>query len=190
MALRCFIAIEIPGQVKELLAETQDGLKKTRADVRWVPLENVHITLKFLGSTEEAFISDISGELARRVATCRPFYIKITGVGCFPDLRRPRVIWVGIGESQELTELARDVELGMVEIGCQAEERKFSPHLTIGRVRSPRGIPDIMRAVEKLGGASFGSMEVSKISLMKSELRPAGAIYSSLAEIPFGGEKI
>lgn len=189
MALRCFIAVAIPAPLKQVLAEAAEGLKEFRADVRWVPMKNVHLTLKFLGATEESLVPRISRVLSERLSSYSPFYIKITGVGCFPDMIRPRVIWVGIEESEKLKDLASDVETEMVKIGYESEDRDFSPHLTIGRVRSRKGIPDMVKSLGKLGAASFGSMEIEKVALMKSELRPAGAEYSSLAEIPFGGRR-
>ncbi len=187
MALRCFIAVEFPGPLKEVVARTMDVLKKFGADVRWVPTENVHLTLKFLGETEESMVVRISDALSERLSSYSPFYINISGVGCFPDIRRPRIIWVGIEESPALKGLAGDVESALVDLGYPADERAFSPHLTIGRVRSLKGIRGMMKDLEKLAAYSFGSMEIKKVSLMKSELRPAGAEYGSLAEIHFSG---
>jgi 2'-5' RNA ligase len=187
MALRCFIAVEISEALKKLLAQTAEGLKKFGADVRWVPAEHVHLTLKFLGDTEESLVARICDALSERLSSYSPFYINISGVGYFPDIRRPRVIWVGIEESPTLKELAGDVESEMAALGYSPEGRAFSPHLTIGRVRSQKGIPAMMIGLEKLATASFGSLEIRSVILMKSELRPAGAEYSSLAEIPFGG---
>jgi 2'-5' RNA ligase len=187
MALRCFIAVEIPGPLKEVMARTTEGLKKWGADVRWVPVENVHLTLKFLGETEESMVVRICDALSERLSSYSPFCINISGVGCFPDIRRPRVIWVGIEESAELKELAGEVESVLADLGYPADDRAFSPHLTIGRVRSTRGIRGMMKDLEKLAAYSFGGMEIKRVSLMKSELRPAGAEYGSLAEIHFGG---
>jgi RNA 2',3'-cyclic 3'-phosphodiesterase len=187
MALRCFIAVEIPGALKKLVAETTEVLKKFGADVRWVPAEHVHITLKFLGDTEESLVVRICDALSERLSSYSPFYINISGVGYFPDIRRPRVIWVGIEESPALNRLASDVESEMSGLGYSREGRAFSPHLTIGRVRSRKGIPAMMKGLEKLAAASFGSLEIGRVTLMKSELRPAGAEYSRLAEISFGG---
>lgn len=187
MALRCFLAVGMPSPVKERLAEAVEELKKSRADVRWVPAENMHLTLKFLGATEGDFVGRIAGVLSDILSSYAPFYIKISGVGCFPDMRRPKIIWAGIEESRRLSDLTRDVEAGMVGLGYAAERRAFSPHLTIGRVKSGRGVPEMISAVEKLSAAGFGDVEIKKVTLMKSELRPAGAVYSGLAEILFGG---
>lgn len=187
MALRCFIAVPTPGPLKKLLTEITDGLKKSGADVRWVTAENIHLTLKFLGATEEELVPGICKALSERLSYYSHFYINISGVGCFPDMRRPRVVWIGIEESRELNDLAAAVESEMMKLGYQAEERAYSPHLTIGRVRSQKGIKALISALEGKGAVSLGRMEIGRITLMKSELRPAGAQYSSLAEIPLGG---
>jgi RNA 2',3'-cyclic 3'-phosphodiesterase len=187
MALRCFIAVGIPGPLKEAVAGAIEALKKCGADVRWVAAENVHLTLKFLGETGESMVVRISDALSERLSSYSPFCINISGVGCFPDIRRPRVIWVGIEESPALKKLAGEVESLLADFGYPADDRAFSPHLTIGRVRSPKGIRGMMKDLEKLAAYSFGAMEIESVSLMKSELRPAGAEYGSLAEIHFGG---
>jgi RNA 2',3'-cyclic 3'-phosphodiesterase len=187
MALRCFVAVGIPGPLKEAVAGAIEALKKCGADVRWVAVENVHLTLKFLGETDESMVVRISDALSERLSSYSPFCINISGVGCFPDIRRPRVIWVGIEESPALKKLAGEVESLLADFGYPADDRAFSPHLTIGRVRSPKGIRGMMKDLEKLAAYSFGAMEIESVSLMKSELRPAGAEYGSLAEIHFGG---
>lgn len=187
--MRCFVAVGMPSSVRERLAEAIEEFKKPRADVRWVPTENMHLTLKFLGATKEDIVGRITGVLSEILSSYEPFYIKISGVGCFPDMRRPKIIWAGVEESAGLIDLTRDVDAAMVGLGYTAEKRAFSPHLTIGRVKSGKGLPELMSAMDKLSAAGFGDIEVDKVTLMKSELRPAGAVYSSLAEILFGGRK-
>jgi RNA 2',3'-cyclic 3'-phosphodiesterase len=187
MALRCFIAIEIPEAIKRTIAGSVESLKKSGADVKWLLPENIHITLQFLGETEEALIPVIKKALDKILLTYSPFYIKIAGVGCFPDTRRPRIIWVGTEESQPVINLHADIAEGMAELGYREEERNFTPHLTIGRVKSNRDIGELLRKINEIKAASFSAFEVQNITLMKSELKPSGAIYYSLAEIPFGG---
>jgi 2'-5' RNA ligase len=189
MALRCFIAVGIPEPVRKAIAEAMDVLKKSGADVKWVSQENIHITLKFLGSTEETVIDEMKESLSGCVASYRPFSIRIAGTGYFPAGRRPRVIWTGIEEAGELLDLQRDVEKAMSAFGYPEEGRPFSPHLTIGRVRSDRRMTEMLKKLDIYRETTFGELEVRGIRLMKSELRPAGAEYSSLAEIPFGGRK-
>ena len=130
MPLRCFIAIEIPEKIRGAIVSAIDGLKKSGADVKWVSPENIHITLQFLGDTVETHIPLVKEALNKILLTYSPFYIKITGVGCFPDTRRPRVIWVGTEESQPVINLHRDIAKGMAGLGYREEERNFTPHLT------------------------------------------------------------
>jgi RNA 2',3'-cyclic 3'-phosphodiesterase len=186
MALRCFIAIEIPEAVKNAIADSVGSLKRSGADVKWVSPEHIHLTLQFLGTTEESLIPEIKEALGKILSPYAPFYIKISSVGCFPDGRRPRVIWVGLEESRTLINLQRDIAAGMMRFGYQKEERDFTPHVTIGRVKSLRNTGDMLRRLEEIKATSFSDFEVQNITLMKSELTPSGAIYYSLAEIPFG----
>ena len=187
MALRCFIAVRLPGPVKKAIGEMIEDLKKSGADVKWVPYENIHLTLKFLGSTEESLVEDIKEALSKKLSSYSPFYIKISGAGCFPDERRPRVVWVGSGDAAQITDLQADVESELRKLGFPSEERKFSPHLTIGRVRSQKKITEMLKRLEEYRSSSFDDLEVKGVTLMKSELKPAGAEYYPLAEIPFGG---
>lgn len=186
MALRCFIAIEIPEAIKRAIVSSIDGLKKSGADVKWVSPEHIHITLQFLGETEEALVPVINETLDKILLPYSSFYIKIAGVGCFPDTRRPRVIWVGTEESQPVINLHGDIAKGMARLGYREEERNFTPHLTIGRVKSNRNMGGLLKKIDEIKTTYFSAFEVQNITLMKSELKPSGAKYYSLAEIPFG----
>lgn len=186
MLLRCFIAIEIPETIKKSVADIIDNLKKSGPDVKWAPQENIHITLQFLGETEEALIPDIKSALYKILAPYSSFYIKIAGVGCFPPGKRPRVIWVGIEGFRSLTNLYEDVSNEMMKFGHQKEERGFTPHVTIGRVKSNRNMGALLRRLGEFKVADFSGFEVQNITLMKSELKPSGPKYYSLAVIPFG----
>jgi len=186
MLLRCFIAIEIPETIRRAIADSIDSLKKSGAEVKWISPENIHITVQFLGETEESLIPTIKEALDKILSPYAPFYIKIADVGCFPDGRRPRVIWVGLGEAQPLINLQRDIAGEMIKFGYPKEERGFTPHVTIGRVKSHRNVGDLLKRLDEIKATSFSDFEVEKITLMKSELKPSGAIYHSLAEIPFG----
>ena len=186
MVFRCFIAIEIPETIRKSVGDIIEILKKSGSDVKWVKPENIHITIQFLGETEESLIAAIKESLEKILAPHHPFYIKITDAGCFPDGRRPRIIWVGMEESQNLIRLYKDVANGMTRFGYQKEERAFTPHITIGRVKSQRNMGELLKRLDEFKGRSIAEFEVQKITLMKSELKPSGAKYYSLAEIPFG----
>ena len=132
MVLRCFIAVEIPETIRKSIGEIIDSLKKSGADVKWVAQENIHVTLQFLGDTEESLVPAIKGALDKILSTYSSFYIKIAGVGCFPDTRRPRVIWVGLEGAQPLVDIYRDISNELIRFGYRKEERAFTPHITIG----------------------------------------------------------
>ena len=186
MDIRCFIAINLPETVKNHIAEIISDLRKTGADVKWVPAGNVHITLKFLGSSDETVIPELKERLSKKLSHYNAFYIKIAGIGCFPSEKRPRVIWIGMEASEILKSVQKDIDLELETFGFAPEDRPFSPHLTIGRVRSPKRLPELMRRCADVKATELGAIEVTSIHIMKSELKPAGAAYSSLAEIPFG----
>lgn len=188
MALRCFIAVTLPEHLKKSIGGIIAKLGESGADVKWVPDENLHLTLKFLGATDEGRIGEIKDRLLKKLSSYSPFYIKISGVGCFPGGGRPRVIWVGIEEPGALKDIFRDIEDVMMKFGYPREGRPFSPHLTIGRARSDKKMAEMLKRLDGYGTVTFGDFEVKGVTLMKSELKQGGAEYSSLAEIPFGGE--
>jgi 2'-5' RNA ligase len=187
MALRCFLAVPLPSPLKQSVGKMMRGLREAGADVKWVPEQNLHITLKFLGATDEEKIEEITGALRKKISPRPAFYITIGGVGRFPGGRHPRVIWVGIQEYGPLEYIYSDIEDVMKKIGYPPEDRPFSPHLTIGRVRSGKRLPELLIRLDEFRAASFDGFEVKGVTLMKSELKPGGAEYSSLAEIPLEG---
>lgn len=186
MDIRCFISIELPESLKKSIGNTVDTLKKSEADVKWVTEENIHITLKFLGRTDEALIIPIKTNLHKKLLHYSAFYIRIADAGCFPNIKHPRVIWIGLKESELLENLYKDIESEMVKLGFTQEKRDFSPHLTIGRVRSQKRIPGLIKILDEFSANDFGTIQIKSIFLKKSELNPAGAKYYTLAEIPFG----
>jgi 2'-5' RNA ligase len=189
MYLRCFIAVEIPGKIKGDIGKLIEILRKHNADVKWVAHENLHLTLKFLGKTHEDLLPKIVESLSEIVLPYKPFCIKIYSMGVFPNRKYPRVIWIGMEDSEVLKRLQRDIDDSMASLGYQKEERIFHPHLTIGRVRSQRGMMALIHEFDNFKGMDFGNIEVCNIKLMKSELRPMGAQYFCLQEIPLGRGK-
>jgi len=187
MDLRCFISIKIPDVLKKSIGNMIDDLRKSGADVKWVSDENIHITLKFLGSTEESLVDRIREALSKKMSPYSSFSITLRGAGYFPPGRHPRVIWIGIEDPGVLVDLWKDIETEMTKFGYPEESRPFSPHLTIGRVRSDKRMMEMLKRLDEFRTAGFGELEIKGITLMKSELKPAGAQHYSLAEIPFGG---
>ncbi len=184
--MRCFISINLEESLKMEIDKAIEILRSGNPDVRWVPVGNMHMTLKFLGNTEEETASSLDEKLSRLAARHESFRLNLRGIGLFPDKRRPRVVWIDIPDSEDLKELQRDVEEAALSAGFEREDRPFSPHLTIGRVRSSRGMNSLLAAIETLKDKDFGNIEVNAVSLMKSDLRPAGAQYTTLAEFRLG----
>ncbi len=186
MDLRCFIAIEIPEDIKREMHAITTILRATGGDVKWVPTENLHLTLKFLGTTPESVIGPITEGLSKKMSSYTPFYITISHVGCFPNKKRPRILWIGADQTELMKELHSDIERELERFGFSAEKREFHAHVTIGRVRSQSRVRPVIRRMDEYASHHFGSCEVTNISLMKSQLNPAGARYETLAQIPLG----
>ena len=179
--MRCFIAISLPEEIRRQLGEIQSKLKKFNADIGWTRPEGIHLTLKFLGEIGEEKIESIKSALQKITSQHKPFEIEIGGTGVFPDTRRPRVLWVGMTKGlEETTSLAEQVESKMEELGFPKEERKFNPHLTLGRVKSPKNISQFTDTFLNTMKPNLGKIHVDHISLYQSVLKPTGAEYSVL----------
>jgi 2'-5' RNA ligase len=185
--IRAFLAIELPGSLHPTLARVQERLKKSGADVRWVPVGNIHLTLKFLGQLPEDGVKPLT-EAARGVAAGQaPFRLQVTGAGAFPTVRNPRVIWLGIGgDLPVLAPLYHRLEAAFASLGHLPEDRPFHPHLTLGRVRSPAGRDRLSRMLQELPPVDSPPFPVSEIVLFRSTLSPQGSTYTALQVIPLG----
>jgi len=188
MDLRCFIAIDIPEPIKREIGKLIDVLKKYDADVKWVSAANFHLTLKFLGNTPESSIPGIKMALSSIVSSYQPFCIKIIGTGMFPTRKNPRVCWVGIEGSDILKKVKEDIENSMLQFGFKKEDKDFNPHMTIGRVRSLKGIMNIVNELAFFQEQDFGTVNVDNLKIMKSDLKPGGPEYTCLYDIAFGKE--
>ena len=180
--LRCFVAIDIPVDVKAEIADLQHSLKQHGARISWARSEGIHLTLKFLGDVEPGLIPDVISALDAAVSSANAFTVSAEGVGCFPNSRRPRVMWIGLDGGDSLRAVQGAVESAMKPLGFDREKRKFNPHLTLGRVKSPQGVDGVVCQMEQLG---FPKREfpASEIRLMQSDLQPAGAVYTVIHAI-------
>jgi 2'-5' RNA ligase len=180
MLLRLFIAIEISSHVKSQIAHVISELKETHADVRWEQTDKLHITLKFLGDTNNVLLTPLSAALEECAKRFHPFSIAFKNLGCFPNRREPRVVWVGVEESgSTLQQLAEVVESSMAALGFERETRRFHAHVTIGRVKGNRNINDLLSRMESITFESQPTY-VSEVVLIKSELKPSGSVYTTL----------
>ncbi len=185
--LRSFLAIELPTAILSRIGEVQRDLKSSKADVRWVSLENIHLTLKFFGNIEESQIEAIVSSIERFVHTIAPISIAVRGMGAFPGLKNPRVIWIGLHDEKKfLVSFQNRMEQELQKAGFQPEDRPFHPHLTLGRMRSNRGKDDLVKEMERYREEEFGSFQADRVVLFKSDLTPKGAIYTALREVRLG----
>ena len=180
--MRCFIAIDMSGDIKKAIADVIERCGEKSKAVRWVTVENIHLTLKFLGDVKEDLIPDIEKGLAEISMRHGTLDVNIRGAGAFPNFKYPNVLWIGMDESEDLKRLYYDIEESMSGLGFEKEDRKFSPHLTIGRVKDRKGIEPVIKELYTFKDAFFGSIEVKEVLLMRSILKPTGAEYSKIAD--------
>ena len=186
--IRSFLAIELPKPILRKIEEVQGDLRSTRADVRWVNPEKIHLTLKFFGNIEESRIEPIFKSIEEPIRNTLPFSLKVRGVGAFPHLKNPRVIWMGLVDGREvLVSFQKQIETQLEKIGFQPEDRPFHPHLTLGRMKSSRGKEELVGRMERHKEEEFGDFQVERVILFKSDLKPSGPIYTLLKEIKLGG---
>jgi 2'-5' RNA ligase len=186
--IRSFVAILLPDEIRQAAASLADSLRPLGRRVSWVKAENLHLTLKFLGNHSPEDLRRVTEGLAEATTGVAPFELLLTGLGAFPDLRRPRVIWVGATDgAQAAIALALRVEGSLHRRGLPKEERPFSPHLTIGRVKDPRGLHALSSAIADERARVMGRFQVSAIHLMRSDLSREGARYTILQVFPLSG---
>jgi 2'-5' RNA ligase len=193
--VRAFIAVDLPGGVREALGRTLQDLRAlVPEDVRWVRPEGIHLTLKFLGNIESESIGAISRAMSRCAASAAPFELSLGDLGAFPNLKTPRAIWLGPNRTPDgiqdgLLDLQRGLEDELDVLGYARERRSFSPHLTLGRIRATMSSSQRRRVGASLAGAPMNirmEMPVGEIALIQSTLTPSGAIYTHLFSVSLG----
>ncbi len=186
-SLRLFVAVDLPGQVRDALDRLQGELRRhDLSDLRWVRPQGIHLTLKFLGETPAGKVAAITDALAGATRGRRSFHLALGEPGTFGG-RRPRVLWLDvIGDIEPLRELQATVEEALAEVGFPPEERGFSPHLTLARVRQPvsPGMGDRVDRALRAVTPPRAEFDVREVVLMRSTLQPGGAVYERLAAFP------
>ena len=189
--IRSFIAIELPEEAKEGLTRLKKELERDEHKfVKWVDPRGIHLTLKFLGNIPSKQVAEITEAIEGAAQGISPFHLEIGGLGAFPSLRQARVFWVGInGEVYKLSRLQQNIDSALAALGFAKEERSFVPHLTLARIR--QGASPLERRIfgELVGSTIFEDkyhVKVESISLMRSQLTPAGAIYTRLSLVGLG----
>ena len=185
--LRTFIAIKLPDVVTAAISEVQEGIRSHGIKLRWVKPENIHLPLKFLGDIEKDNIEKIKEIIYDSVNAGDPISLFAKGVGFFPGIKRPRVVWVGVaGEIESLIGLQKRLEEGLEHLGFEKAPRPFQGHLTVGRVKGridPKKLGDV---IKKYDGFVSETFYAESVDFYKSELRPTGAVYTVLASVPLG----
>jgi len=192
--IRSFIAIELSEEAKEGLARLRKELERDEHKfVKWVDLGGIHLTLKFLGNISSKRVAEITEVIEEAAQGISPFHLEISGLGAFPSLRQARVFWVGIGgEVDKLSRLQQNIDSALAALGFAKEERPFVPHLTLARIRQGASPPERRSFGELVGSAIFEDkyhIKVEAIRLMRSQLTPAGAIYTCLSTVGLGHQE-
>jgi 2'-5' RNA ligase len=186
--IRAFLAIDLPASLRPVLSWAQEELKKSGADIKWVPVGNIHITLKFFGNITDVQVDDISEAVTAMAAGQPPFTLTVTDAGAFPSPKNPRVVWLGVGGELDVArEFHRRLEIAFASLGFAPEDRPFSPHLTLGRVKSPAGRAELTQGLVNLPPPEAPPFQVGEIVLFRSNLTPRGAAYLPLKVITLGG---
>jgi RNA 2',3'-cyclic 3'-phosphodiesterase len=190
--VRVFVALDIPEEVRAAIGALIEKLRPTSKIARWVRIEGVHVTLKFIGEVPPEKIAAIKVSLSQ-IRFTEDIALKFRGVGFFPNERRPRVLWAGIEAGEELGALAAAVEAALERLGIAKEQRAFSPHLTLARFDTARHKPSasaferLHETISKAGPLEFGSSTASEFHLYQSTLKRGGAEYTRLATFRFAG---
>ncbi len=187
MRIRAFISVDIePTQdLVGLLGE----LRHSGADLKIVKQESLHLTLKFLGDTDEGLIDEICSRMGKISKETTPFSMRLTGLGAFPSVSSIRVVWIGVHDSNLLTVMAEHLDIALGGLGFERDQKGFKPHLTIARTRSSRDIRRLQDMIREKAATQYGSYRVDCIRLKKSILSPSGPTYHTLGEFALEGHE-
>lgn len=184
--MRTFISIELTDKIKDNIEKVISRLKEQLAPINWVEKKNLHVTLKFLGNVEENDLGSLEDCVKQCTKGFKPFELSFAGIGAFPDLKHPRVLWIGTDVGgDKAKELADNVECEVSKKGFREEERDFSPHLTIGGIKGKIDLAPLEGFISQHKDTGFGSVTVDRISIMKSTLKRTGPVYEEIKQISF-----
>lgn len=179
--LRLFIACKLERNILEKAIEIQNELKKLNADIKWVEPENMHLTLKFLGAMNEISLEAVFAQLQAVARKHICFDLTVESMGAFPRAQNPRVIWLGAScGTDKLTLLAQDIEESLKSFNMPVDEKEFSSHLTLGRMRTPKNKERLADVLEKNNNILIGTMEIKYFTLFQSQLTKQGPVYTDL----------
>jgi 2'-5' RNA ligase len=183
---RTFIGIDVGKPIRDRLISLQELLAGAGTEVKWVEPANLHLTLLFLGEVEDREIPSICKLVAESTQAVPAFTMSVEGAGCFPNQRRPRILWVGVKEGADAVTAVHDgVETALTGLGFRREERRYTPHITLGRVKSDRPTNTLAASLAKQVNWKAGEVLVKELQIMGSELTPKGPVYTVLGRAPF-----
>lgn len=179
--IRTFIAAKINSKILNDISKAQEYFKRTSCDAKWVKTINMHLTLKFLGNLDQKEVDTVIKKLELITKDTRSIQTKLTRIGAFPNIERPRVIWAGLEDTtNEITDLAEKIEDILGKTGFKKEEHLFKPHITIGRIRSQKNISELSEKIKNYSFSQNIDQQISEIKFIKSDLTPDGPIYEDL----------
>jgi 2'-5' RNA ligase len=186
--IRTFIAIDVGKPIRDRIIALQETLARSGAQVKWVEPENLHLTLLFLGEVDERDVPPVCQAVSDAAAKQSAFTMTVESAGCFPNPRRPRVLWVGISAgSQEVCALHDALEQPLLDLGCyRREDRKYTPHITLGRIRTDPGSDQLAAALAKQAAWKGGDTTIREVHVMSSELSSEGPLYTVLSRAKLG----
>ncbi|KXA95827.1 hypothetical protein AKJ65_00500 [candidate division MSBL1 archaeon SCGC-AAA259E19] len=180
---RSFVAIDSNEKIRNCLVKIQKSLKRTGADLKLVEPENIHLTLKFLGNVSENRL-ELVKEKIRNIEKIDSFELQVNGLGVFPRPSFIRVIWAGVSKGEDKTvDLRKKLDKKLAEIDFEPEDKDFTPHFTIARMKSGRAKDEVLSQIEENSDTNFGSVIVKEVKLKKSELTSEGPIYTTLESV-------
>jgi RNA 2',3'-cyclic 3'-phosphodiesterase len=185
--MRLFVGIAITSHIRSTIAAFIEELRPFAPQAKWVRVENIHLTLKFLGEMEPSRVRAVQSALST-VRSAHLVTLEFRGLGFFPSEKRSRIFWMGMESSPNLKTLAADIDQSLHKLGFALEERAFAPHLTLARFNAPSLAPKLAAATRENTGRSFGSFTTNKFHLVESKLKSTGAEYTTLHSFSFATE--
>ena len=192
MAIRSFLAFELPLDIKKTVEEVLDQAKQYDLSIKWVPLMNIHLTVVFLGNIQEQDIPDIGEGIEKSCSQTAVFHISLDNMGCFPNKRNPRVLWLGLkGEIKRMSIFRDEIQNQLLPFGITQEKRPFRPHLTLGRFKKSdkKNSLKVEKLIESYQQVSGPEQILPELVQFRSDLRPGGAVYTKIASWPLAQVK-
>ena len=191
MKIRSFLAFELPFEIRNIVARVSRELSQSALKARWVKVDNIHLTVVFMGNIETGDIQGIGQGVKEVCQTFPPFDLSLRGIGCFPNRRNPRVLWLGLdGDIEPMADFRDALQEHLTGFGIKEEKRKFKPHLTLARFRKPKKMDfKEEQLLSKYEDISSSVCSLKELVLFKSDLKPTGAVYTKVDAWPLTGEK-